>query len=121
MLQVATDAPPGVIGYEVVGKLGAADYHDTLLPAIEQAAADGEIRIVIVIPEYHGASAGAGWQDLKMGVEHSKAWKRTAVVTDVDWMVRGIQWFGWLTPGDVKHFPLSDRTAAMQWAAAALT
>jgi SpoIIAA-like len=25
--------------------------------------------------------------------------------------------FGWMTPGEVKHFPLADRDAAIAWAA----
>jgi hypothetical protein len=25
--------------------------------------------------------------------------------------------FGWMTPGDVKHFPLTERDAAIAWAA----
>ena len=30
-------------------------------------------------------------------------------VTDVDWMRHGVDWFGWMTPGEVKHFPLAER------------
>jgi len=29
---------------------------------------------------------GALWQDLKFGVEHIRAWKRIALVTDIEWM-----------------------------------
>jgi hypothetical protein len=34
-----------------------------------------------------------------------------------DWMSRGIEWFGWMTPGEIKHFPLAERGAAITWAA----
>jgi hypothetical protein len=27
--------------------------------------------------------------------------------------------FGWMTPGELKHFPLAERAAAIAWAAAA--
>ena len=72
MLTKIRDLPAGVIGFEVSGKLRAEDYRDTLLPELEQAAADGDgdVRIVIVIPEFEGFSGGALWQDLKSGVEH---------------------------------------------------
>ena len=119
MLNEMPDLPPGVIGFEASGKLRAEDYRDTLLPALQRAAAGGEVRIVIVIPKFEGFSGGAMWQDLKMGVEHWSAWKRIALVTDIEWMVHGTEWFGWMTPGEVRHFPLADRDAAVEWAAGA--
>jgi hypothetical protein len=117
MLNAMPDLPNGVIGFEASGKLTEADYHDTLLPALEQAAAAGEVRIVIVMPVFEGFTAGALWQDLKMGVENWRAWKKIALVTDVDWMRHGTEWFGWMTPGEVKHFPIAEQGAAIDWAA----
>jgi hypothetical protein len=109
--------PAGVIGFETVGKLHAEDYRDVLLPAIERAATAGEVRVVIVIRDFDGLSGGALWQDLKMGVVHLRMWKRIAVVTDVDWMTHLIAVFGWMTPGDVKHFPTTELADAITWAA----
>lgn len=117
MLTEISDLPAGVIGFEASGKLHAEDYRDVLLPAIQRAAAAGDVRVMIVIPEFHGLSAGALWQDLKMGVEHMRGWKRIALVTDVEWMVHMTAMFGWMTPGEVKHFPLAERDAAIRWAA----
>jgi hypothetical protein len=117
MLNELTDVPAGVIGFEVEGELRPEDYKNTLLPAVERAAKTGEIRIVIVMPKYEGISGGATWQDMKMGIEHWGAWKRIALVTDVEWMSHGVHWFGWMSPGELKHFPLADRDAAMKWAA----
>jgi hypothetical protein len=117
MLNAMTDVPPSVIGFEVAGKLTAEDYHEILLPAIQNAAASGGVKIVIVMPAFEGFAAGAFWQDLKMGIENWRAWSRIALVTDVDWMRRGTEWFGWMTPGDVKHFPLDQRAQAIDWAA----
>jgi len=118
MFKALTALPDGVIGFETSGKLEATDYRDVLLPAIEKAAANGaELRIVIVFPQFEGISAGALWQDLKMGVEHMRGWKRIALVTDVEWMVHMTAMFGWMTPGEVKHFPLAERDAAIRWAA----
>jgi hypothetical protein len=57
------------------------------------------------------------WEDLKMGVEHLTRWKRIALVTDIDWMIHVTHLFGWLTPGEMKHFPLGEREAAIAWAA----
>ena len=68
-------------------------------------------------PAFDGLSAGAMWEDTKIGVEHWGGWKRTAVVTDIDWMANALAWFGWMSPGEIKHFALAERDAAIAWAA----
>jgi hypothetical protein len=117
MFEPIPNLPPGVIGFDVSGKLRTEDYRDILLPALQKAAAEGDVRVVIVMPKFEGFTGGALWQDLKMGVEHWRKWKRIALVTDVDWMTHGVDWFGWMTPGEVKRFALSERSAAIAWAA----
>ena len=118
MLNEIPDLPSGVIGFEVSGKLQTEDYRDILLPALQAAAANGEVRVVIVIPKFEGFSGGALWQDLKVGIEHLRAWKRIALVTDIGWMERMTSLFGWMTPGEIRHFPLAQRDEAIAWAAA---
>ena len=117
MIKELADLPPGVIGFEVGGTIHTDDYRDVVLPAVQRAAAAGEIRFVIVFPEFHGMTGGAVWEDLKVGVEHFRAWKRIAVVTDIDWMRNVTGLFGWMTPGQVKVFPLAQRDEAIAWAA----
>ena len=118
MLEQLTDLPDGVIGFTAVGKMHSNDYKDVLIPAIDAALERGEdIRIVLIFPTFDGLSAGAMWEDLKMGVEHLTRWKRIALVTDIDWMIHVTHLFGWLTPGEMKHFPLGEREAAIAWAA----
>jgi len=118
VIKELSDLPRGVIGFEVTGKLQAEDYRDVVLPALERAAAGGEVRFVIVFPEFHGMSGGAVWQDLKVGFEHFRAWKRIALITDIAWMEHLTALFGWMTPGEVRHFPLAQRDEAIAWAAA---
>ena len=119
MLQPLTDLPDGVIGFQANGKLTASDYTQILMPAIEkQLARSEDIRIVLVFESFDGLTADAAWQDLKMGMERLTRWKRIALVTDVEWMIQLTRLFGWMTPGELKHFPLAEREAAVTWAAA---
>ncbi|PBC70681.1 SpoIIAA-like protein [Streptomyces sp. TLI_235] len=117
MITKLEDLPAGVIGFETAGTLSAEDYRDVLLPALAEAAEGGEVRLVIVVPEWHGMTGGALWQDLKVGVEHLGAWKRIALVTDIEWMTHLTALFGWMTPGETKTFPLAQRADAVAWAA----
>ncbi|GAA1114250.1 STAS/SEC14 domain-containing protein [Kitasatospora arboriphila] len=71
------------------------------------------MRCVIVVPEFHGMTGGAPWQDLRTGVEHLRAWKRIALVTDVEWMTHLTALFGWMTPGETRTFPPARRADAV--------
>ena len=117
MIKELADLPPGVVGFELGGTLTAEEYRDVVLSALQRAYASDEYRFVIVIPEFGGMTGGALWQDLKVGVEHLHAWKRIALVTDIDWIRHLTTLFGWLTPGEVKVFPLAQRDEAIAWAA----
>ena len=117
MMKEMSDLPAGVIGFDSSGRIRAEDYRDVVLPAVERAAAAGEVRFVIVMRDFDGMSGGAVWQDLKVGFEHFRAWKRIALVTDIAWMRDLTSLFGWMTPGEVKTFPLAQQDEAIAWAA----
>ena len=69
--------------------------------------------------KFDGFSGGAAWQDLRLGFEHLKVWKRTALVTGIDWMTHLTRMFGFMTPGEVEVFAPDDLEAAIAWAAGA--
>src|ERR1700760_964003 len=109
MLTEIPDPPPGVIGFEAAGKLAATDYTDTLAPAVQRAADGDGIRLVLVIPSFEGIDPEAIWEDTKMGMSNWSAWKRVAFVTDVEWMAHAARWFGWMSPGEMRHFPRAEQ------------
>ena len=118
MIQELAGLPKGIIGFVVSGTVRAEDYGDVVLPALERAAAAGEVRFLMEIPSFDGMTPGALWEDLKLGFEHLHAWKRVAVVTDIGWIHHMTALFGWMTPGQVKVFATADRGAAISWVAA---
>ncbi len=117
MIEPLPGLPEGVIGFRAVGKIEASDYTKVLIPAVEQAAAVGGVRLVLVYPKFEGISGGAAWQDMKLGLEHLKEWKKTALVTDIEWISHATSMFAWLTPGDVRVFPVAELDAAIAWTA----
>jgi len=118
VLQPIAGLPDGVIGFEAAGKIEASDYRDVLMPAIGQLIEQGrDIRLVLVFERFQGMSAAGAWQDLKVGVEHLTKWKRIALVTDLDWMITVASLFGWMTPGQLRRFPVAERERAIAWAA----
>jgi hypothetical protein len=117
MISQLDGLPAGVIGFDASGKIAAEEYRDVVLPALQEAAKTGDVRFLIVMHDFEGMSGGAIWQDLKMGIEHLRSWKRIALVTDIGWMTHATELFGWMTPGETKTFPLAQRDEAIQWVA----
>jgi hypothetical protein len=117
MISALEGMPEGVIGFEASGKIAAEDYRDVVLPAIERAAEAGEVRFVIVMHSFDGMSGGALWEDLKVGFEHLRGWKRIAVVTDIGWVTHATNLFGWMTPGETRTFTLDQQAEALAWVA----
>jgi hypothetical protein len=114
--------PEGTIGFRATGRMTREEYHDVLLPPMRAAAEAGEVRMVFAIgPGFEKFEAGALAEDTKTGVTlglgHLRSWKRTAVVTDVDWIEKALHMFGWLTPGEVKLYPLDGLEDAKSWVA----
>jgi hypothetical protein len=118
MLKRIEGLPDGVIGFEAEGEIRSSDYDDILMPAVREVSGRGEqVRIVLVFQRWDGMSSSAVWQDLKMGLDNLRRWKRIALVTDLDWMITVTSLFGWMTPGELKRFPLAERDRAIAWAA----
>ena len=115
MISVLDGMPEGVIAFEASGKIAAEDYRDVVLPAIEQAAAAGDVRFLILMRSFDGMSGGAVWEDLKVGLHHLQSWKRIALVTDIAWMKQATDLFGWMTPGETKTFSLAEQDEAVAW------
>jgi hypothetical protein len=54
---------------------------------------------------------------LGLGVGHHSAWRRSAIVTDVEWVAKAFRLFAWMTPGEVEVFGLDGLEDAKRWAA----
>jgi hypothetical protein len=123
VIEAIGDMPAGAIGLRVWGEVTRADYQDVLMPAVQEAAEEhGEIRLVFQVgPDFEGFTAGALGADMTtgfgFGVRHWSAWKRMAVVTDVDWLRHSMQMLGWMTPGEARVFALADAAEAKTWVA----
>lgn len=118
MIKELGGMPEGVVGFEASGMVHADDYRDVVLPALERAGEKGDIRFLLVIPEFKGMTGAAVGQDLKIGFQHLTKWKKVALVTDIGWMAHLTSLFGWMTPGQTRVFEMSEREAALTWVSA---
>jgi hypothetical protein len=121
MVERIEEMPAGTIGFKVLNELTGGDYKDQIEPALTAAAEGGEVRLLFEIDAGFGMDAGAMIEDaktgLKLGLGHMKAWKRTAIVTDVDWIRKAMKAFGFMAPGEVRVFEPAELGAAKVWVA----
>jgi SpoIIAA-like len=115
--------PAGTIGFRATGQVTRDEYRERLLPTMRAAAEAGDVRMVFAIgPGFDRFEIGALAEDTKAGVTlglgHPRAWTRTALVTDIDWIARALHMFGWLSPGEVKLYSLDGLEDAKAWVAA---
>jgi hypothetical protein len=121
MIELWTDLPDHIVGLTAHGEVTADDYERTLMPAVEARLARNEkIRVIYHLAEdFTGFSAGALWDDAKLGMGHFNAWERIALVTDVPWIATTVTAIDFLIPSEVKVFPCEHLGAAREWIVAA--
>ena len=122
MIERLADMPAGTIGFRATGEIEREDYDEVLAPELHRALeAGGGLRTLYVIEDLEELEAGALWADSKLGfdlgVRHHKAWVRSAIVTDIEWMARATRLFAWMIPGDARVFPLAELDQAKAWVA----
>jgi hypothetical protein len=121
MIERIEEMPAGTIGLRASGKLTREDYQEVLEPALAEGVKSGELRLLFAIPGFDGLEPGAVIDDVETGlrtwVRDHKAWKRFAVVTDVEWLAKTMRAFAWLAPGEVRVCGLDELEDAKRWVA----
>lgn len=122
MIERIEEMPDGVVGLRSSGKLSVADYREVLEPALQEGVESGELRLVFVLTDFDGLEPGAWIEDMKTGlgvwVRDHAAWRRFALVTDVEWVAKAMRLFAWMAPGEVRTYSLGEAEDAKSWAAA---
>jgi hypothetical protein len=124
MIERLADMPPGTIGFHAWGEITRDDYIETLLPPLREAIErDESVRLLFQMgPDFQKFDPGALLADAKtgltLGLGHLSAWKRTALVTDVEWIRRAVELLGWMTPGELRLFSHGELDEAKAWVAA---
>jgi hypothetical protein len=124
VIEPLPDTPPGVLGFRVAGEIHRDDYDNVLTPALTQALESGDgMRSLYLIESLDKMDPSALWADAKvgfdLGIRHHDAWVRSAIVTDIDWLVRATRLFAWMIPGEARLFPVAELEQAKVWAAGA--
>ncbi|HEY2802097.1 MAG TPA: STAS/SEC14 domain-containing protein [Chthoniobacterales bacterium] len=111
-----TQKEGNLITVRVSEKLTPADYAD-LIPAWDRLlAAQGSMRMLFIMENFHGWEPGAAWKDLCYGTKHARQVDRVAMVGEKSWQE-------WLTKigsifvihTQVEYFDSAHLAEAERW------
>ncbi len=116
------ETPEGTIGFRVYGEVERSDYTDVLVPALHEEVEKGEgLRQLYVIDRLERMEPAALWEDARtgfdLGIRRHTDWRRTAIVTDQEWLASAARLFAWMAPGELKIYPLAELEEAKIWVA----
>ena len=119
MLKALEGLPSNVVAFEAVGYIEASDYETVLDPVLESAlATHDKVRFLYLLgTEFEGLTAGAMWEDAKVGLGHWSSYEKIALVTDHDSYRDAVVLMARLMQGSIKAFTVAELDAAKEWIA----
>lgn len=95
------------------------DYENVLVPEVEsQTKAQGAVKMLYWLgPDFDSFTAGAMWDDTRLGLSHLGEFEKIAVVSDAGFIRAGVRLFAPLIPAPVRVFGNSELEEAKDWIA----
>ncbi len=117
MIDRLLDLPPGVEGLRARGTVTREDYERVLEPILDDAHSQGRrIRLLYHFgSDFDGFTAGAAWEDARLGLRHLRLFERCAIVTDVGWVRNASRLMGAMMLCPVKVFTEAEWQEALAW------
>lgn len=117
LLNLISGFPDDVLAVSASGEVTARDHREVLVPAVlAKLNARKCLNFYYRLgADFSGFSAGAIWEDTKVGIAHWSGWGRIAVVTDVKWVADAVQLFAPLFHHPIRVFGNAEEDAAREW------
>jgi len=115
MSSIETISAGRILEVRVVGKLTKEAYKE-FVPAVDaQIKKYGKLRILFVMQDFHGWTAGALWEDLKFDLKHWKDIERLAIVGDKKWEKGMAAFCKPFTKAEIRYFDQTQLEQAREW------
>jgi len=117
MITLYHDVPDKVAAFRASGEVTADDYEKVLIPAVEEKLSrHKKIGLLYHLgPDFTGFTAGAVWDDARIGSRHLASWDRIALVSDVPWIRHLVQVLRFVIPGTVRVYGNDELPDAKRW------
>jgi hypothetical protein len=118
MIELITEGmKDNVVAMRATGTVDHEDYQRVIVPAIDRKIeSHPRIRVLYELgDDFTGYSAGALWDDAKLGMHHYRSFEKAAVVTEAEWIRKSITFFRFLIPCPVRLFHIEELPQAIDW------
>lgn len=119
MLERINDLPQNIVGIEAVGTVSRDDYEKVFVPLLEQCSSENK-KIDLLYwfgPRFDSFTAGAVWDDFRIGTKYIRLFNRCALVTDINWIKHSTNFIRPFLPCSVRVYGNKDYQLALQWLA----
>jgi hypothetical protein len=101
----------------LTGKLVKEDY-ETFVPAVDRLVKEHhKVRMLVVMQDFHGWTAGALWEDIKFDAKHFNDIERLAIVGETKWEKGMAVFCKPFTGAKVRYFDRTQAAEARDWLA----
>ena len=101
----------------LTGKLAKTDY-EMFLPTVERLARQhGKTRMLVVVQDFHGWTAGALWEDITFDAKHFTDIERLAITGETKWEKDMHTFCKPFTTAKVRYFDYSKASEGRDWLA----
>lgn len=120
MIQQLTDLPINAVGFRASGTVTKEEFDNILIPAVDKLANNtGNINYLFILDtDISNMTAGAWYDDIKVGLKHLLQWRKMAIVSDQPSVNKFTTAVGPLMPGHVKAYTIAELEQAKKWVAA---
>ena len=111
-------AENGRLEVTATGKL-TKEFYEAFVPVIEEQIKQfGKLRLLFIMHDFHGWTAGALWEDMKFDMKHWNDIERLAIVGESKWEKGMATFCKPFTKAKVQYFDHAQLEEAKAWIAA---
>ena len=113
--EITESAIGNLVEVHATGKLTSEAYESFVPMTEEKIKEHGKIRILFIMHDFHGWTAGAAWEDFKFDLKHFNHIEKLAIVGETKWD-KGMSMFCRpFTTAKIKYFDQTDLEKAREW------
>lgn len=99
----------------VTGKLVKGDYEQFVPEAETLLKIHDKIRMLVVLHNFRGWTAGAAWEDIKFDTKHFNDIERLVVVGEQRWQRNATEFYKPFTTAKIRYCDAADLAQARTW------
>ena len=117
MITEIKEVPTNMVAFRATGEVTKEDFEKVVFLAVEKVVErTGELNYLLLLQtDAKNFTFGAWWQDVILGLKELFKWRRAAIVTDSESIIRFTHIFSVFAPGVYKGFLPDEFDQAVTW------